>query len=61
LCGDNDRFTNHSYTPNRHCIIEEQTGEVIEIAACDIKKGEELTNDYREIDANFDSYADELR
>lgn len=41
LCWDNTRFMNHSFTPN--CIT---TAYNFELAVRDIRKGEELTNDY---------------
>ena len=47
LSADNDRFTNHSETPNTRPI---NNGELIAIN--DIKKGEEITVNYFEID-NF--------
>jgi len=61
LSGDNDRFTNHSDNPNRACITEMGSDEVVEVAARDIARGEELTEDYRLIDLNFPTYADELK
>ena len=60
LSADNDRFTNHSYSPNRTDIIEKIGEEVVSIAAYDVKAGEELTEDYRMIDANFYLYGHEL-
>lgn len=49
---DDARFFNHSETPN---VIDKQTGERygVDVAARDIRKGEELTNDYREFDGDF--------
>jgi len=41
LCWDNTRFMNHSFTPN--CIT---TAYNFELAVRDIRKGDELTNDY---------------
>ncbi|MBI9020285.1 MAG: SET domain-containing protein [Verrucomicrobia bacterium] len=41
LCWDNTRFMNHSFKPN--CIT---TAYNFELAVRDIRKGEELTNDY---------------
>jgi uncharacterized protein len=55
LCFDDARFFNHSDNPN--CIEEkysEEEGEGITVAARDIQKGEELTSNYREYDADFD-------
>ena len=43
LCSDDDRFTNHSETPNQR-----MEGDV-SIATRDIEAGEELTCDYREL------------
>jgi len=45
LCSDNDRFTNHSEDPN---TIPLASGEVV--AKRNIKKGEELTINYFDID-----------
>jgi hypothetical protein len=45
LSADNDRFTNHSKTPNSSPNIE---GDII--SNKDIKKGEEITSNYFEID-----------
>jgi hypothetical protein len=42
LCGDNDRFANHSNTPN--CVSDGK----IDIAIRDIKRGEEFTYNYWE-------------
>ncbi len=47
LCGDHGKFTNHSDTPN---VTNALDGSEDEIAARDIKKGEELTSDYRTFD-----------
>jgi SET domain-containing protein len=49
---DNSRFTNHSSNPN---VGEEKTGcegssEIRTVALRDIQIGEEITEDYREID-----------
>lgn len=54
LCGDNERFINHSDTPNilEGDILEE--GENVSVAIRDIKKGEELFCNYYEFDANAD-------
>ena len=50
LSGDDDRFTNHSNNPNTK---PNEFGDMI--AARDIKKGEEITANYYEID----KYADD--
>jgi len=42
LSSDDDRFTNHSDTPNTHFV------DGCTVAARDIQPGEELTTDYRE-------------
>lgn len=52
LCGDNARFFNHSMTPNTlHFYKKEKYGQTVSVK--DIKKGEEVTCDYRTFDANF--------
>jgi uncharacterized protein len=50
LCFDDERFINHSENPN--VIQKKHKGEVegIEIAACDIMPGEELTVNYFDFD-----------
>lgn len=48
LCADNARFLNHSGAPN---LTGEGSQDEIDIAARDIEKGEELTVDYFEFDA----------
>lgn len=50
LCFDDERFINHSEKPNiiQSDVEDETLG--VEIAARDIKKGEELLCDYREFD-----------
>ena len=54
LCFDNERFINHSKTPNiRQSDVESET-DGTEIAGRDIKKGEEMFCDYEEFD--FDAY-----
>ena len=53
LCGDHGQFTNHSDNPNTG-NWPSPDGEV-EVALRDIKKGEELTSDYR----IFDEYSRE--
>jgi SET domain-containing protein len=50
LCGDHARHMNHSESPN---LLEGYShGESTNIAGRDIKKGEELTCNYLEFDAN---------
>jgi len=51
LCFDDTRFLNHSDNPN---LISTDPVEEIDIAARDIQKGEELTVNYKEFDADFD-------
>lgn len=46
LCVDNARFFNHSDEPNCKSAPSERVGGVT-VAARDIRKGEELTDDYR--------------
>ncbi len=47
LCGDNARHMNHSDDPN---LIESEENPVINIAAKDIKAGEEITCNYYDFD-----------
>lgn len=54
LCFDDERFINHSKEPNVVQSKVESEIEGIEIAARDIKKGEELLCDYESFD--FDAY-----
>lgn len=54
LCFDDARFFNHDDAPNCIEIASEEDEEGINIAERDIKKGEELTCDYREFDQDFD-------
>lgn len=52
LCRDNARFFNHSITPNTVQSYEEgKYGQTV--AVKDIKKGKEITCDYRTFDADF--------
>ena len=51
LCFDDTRFLNHSDNPN---LISNNRTEEIDVAAQDIQKGEELTVNYKEFDADFD-------
>ncbi len=53
LCFDDARFFNHSDQPNCIDTISPHDEEGIDIAARDIKKGEELTNNYHEFDSDF--------
>ncbi len=60
MCGDNDRFTNHSNDPNRQFVYESPT-DIYEVATREINPGDELTNDYSEFDDNFADYAADFR
>lgn len=53
LCSDDSRFTNHSPTPNVVCVIPPGTSnnDLECYATRPILPGEEITNDYREFDA----------
>lgn len=55
---DNGRFMNHSFSPNIDVTFSEESDEDIDIAARDIKKGEELTINYEQFDKEFASYKD---
>jgi SET domain-containing protein len=55
ICIDNDKYTNHSSTPNTK-FLKELYGWV---AVRDIKKGEELTDDYTEYSES--NYAKSLK
>jgi len=46
LCGDHGIYTNHSETPNSGS----DNGSDYQVALRNIKKGEEITSDYREFD-----------
>lgn len=48
LCCDNARYFNHSYDPNVSA-----TSPFVCYALRDTQAGEELTNDYRELDIDF--------
>ncbi|MEY2641343.1 MAG: hypothetical protein RL150_736 [Candidatus Parcubacteria bacterium] len=50
LCGDDERFINHSENPNVLQLATELHPEGIEIAAWDIAKGEELFCNYYDFD-----------
>ena len=54
LCFDDAWFFNHSDQPNCIDTVSPYDEEGIDIAARDIKKGEELTNNYHEFDSDFD-------
>lgn len=51
LCGDNAKYINHSSTPN---VITSSEDKEFEIAAMDIKVGDELTSNYRVFDLDTD-------
>ena len=50
MSGDDGMMTNHSDDPNTITAVERET----EIASRDIKKGEELTCNYRDFDEDLD-------
>lgn len=52
ICADDARFTNHSETPNATSIQVADNDELVDVAACDIEEGEEITNDYRLFDTH---------
>lgn len=52
---DDSRFMNHSNTPNMTVIVTDDC-EYESRAARDIEAGEELTEDYRQFDPEFDHY-----
>lgn len=58
LCNDDARFMNHSATANLESVVVEGGVEKIARASRDIRKGEELTIDYRTID-QADAVSDE--
>lgn len=47
LCADNERFINHSENPNIKATPDD------EVAARDIKRGEEMTNDYTDYEHDW--------
>ena len=51
LCGDDGRFYNHSDSPNTKTTVDDDTGEYIDCAIRDIREGEEITCDYRVMEA----------
>ena len=50
LCFDDERFINHSENPNIIQRKRHSETEGVEIAACDIDRGEELTANYYDFD-----------
>lgn len=54
LCGDDERFINHSESPNVIQGKGESEIEGVEIAARDIKEGEELFVNYYDFDEDAD-------
>lgn len=52
LCSDDDKYINHSDTPNVLDIFDERNFSV-SVAARDIKAGEELLCDYSTFDDNY--------
>ncbi len=53
LCGDDARFVNHSDDPNLIGIYPPGDKQGVDIAARDIRAGEELTSDYQTFDVEF--------
>lgn len=49
---DNDKFVNHSDTPNTLSEYRDDEAEVITVALRDIEAGEELTDNYRSFEAS---------
>lgn len=54
LCLDNARFMNHAEAPNTAGVHEDGAIDGYDVAVRDIKKGEELTCDYRTFDATVE-------
>ena len=54
LCGDDARFMNHDENPNTKGIYPAGEVEGVDVATRNIKRGEELTCDYRTFDADFE-------
>jgi SET domain-containing protein len=52
LAVDNARFFNHSNTSNTQCVKDPDDEESMDVAICNIQEGEEITNDYRELDTD---------
>jgi hypothetical protein len=52
-CLDNARFMNHSEQPNTRSVYPPDGSEGYDVATRLIKRGEELTCDYREFDAGI--------
>lgn len=62
LCADNARFFNHSSTPNVIAKNNDPASiEDVDVAARDIKSGEELTYNYEGMDMNFETYKSKLK
>ena len=54
LCFDDARFFNHSDEPNSIDVASPDDEEGLDVAGKDIEKGEELTCNYKDFDADFD-------
>ncbi len=54
LCFDDARFLNHSDKPNCIDVTSLDDEETLDVAGRDIEKGEELTCNYKDFDADFD-------
>ncbi len=54
LCFDDARFFNHSDEPNSIDVDSPDDEEGLDVADRDIEKGEELTCNYKDFDADFD-------
>lgn len=54
LCFDDARFFNHSDEPNSIDVASPDDEEGLDVAGRDIEKGEELTCNYKDFDADFD-------
>jgi len=54
LCFDDARFFNHSDEPNSIDVDSPGDEEGLDVADRDIEKGEELTCNYKDFDADFD-------
>lgn len=56
LCFDDARFFNHANQPNcTEVLSTKEIDEPVDIAACDIQIGEELTCDYKTFDGDFNN------
>lgn len=51
LCSDNAKFFNHSDQPN---VTAPENDDEPNLAVCDIQPGEELTQNYKSFDADFE-------